>query len=169
MKSLTEGQLQFDFRGDDATKYDEWSFYRAQFEKSCNGNKAVDIIFVDDSVTWLIEVKDYRCHLRTKPSDLADEVALKVRDTLAGIVAAKLNANDAAEKQLARCALQKTRLRVVLHLEQPTNPSKLFRTVADPAKLQQKLKQKIKAIDPHPLVIDRHGLHRSMNWTVKGI
>lgn len=169
MKSLTEGQLQFDFRGDDATKYDEWSFYRAEFEKSCNGNKAVDIIFVDDSETWLIEVKDYRYYPRTKSIDLAEEVALKVRDTLAGIVAAKLNANDAAEKQLARCALQKTRLRVVLHLEQPTNSSKLFPRVVDPAKLQQKLKQKIKAIDPHPLVIDRHGLHRSMNWTVKGI
>ncbi|BCX80579.1 hypothetical protein MIT9_P0153 [Methylomarinovum caldicuralii] len=169
MTSLTEGRLQFDFDGDDATKYDEWSFYRAQFEKICNGNKAVDFIFVDGDETWLIEVKDYRRHPTIKTIDLADEIALKVRDTLAGIVAAKLNANEAAEKNLARRALQKRRLRVVLHLEQPTNRSKLFPTAADPAKLQQKLKQKIGAIDPHPLVVNRHRLHRTMNWTVTGI
>ena len=32
-----------------------------------------------------MEVKDYRANRRTKAIDLADEIALKVRDTLAGL------------------------------------------------------------------------------------
>jgi len=169
MSGLKEDTLRFEFTNDNAGKYDDWSFYQNQFKNSCEGNKAVDFVYVDNDQTWLIEVKDYRRHRRTKPSDLADEVALKVRDTLAGLVAAKLNANDNAERQLARRALQKARLRIVLHLEQPKNPSKLFPKLADPATLLLKLKQKVKAIDPHPCVVDRQSLHPAMTWTVKGI
>ena len=49
--------------------------------------------------TCLIEVKDYRFHPRTKPIPLCDEVALKVRDTLAGLAAARVNVNVPLEQQ----------------------------------------------------------------------
>lgn len=102
---ITEGVLNFDFQTDDGallSKYDEWRFYRHHFCKIAEGIKAVDFIYIDKSqrCTWLIEVKDYR-HPQTekiKPSELADAVALKVRDTLAGLVAAKYNAIDVNEK-----------------------------------------------------------------------
>ena len=169
MRRFDEGGLRFEFDGDEAGKYDEWRFYQRRFKDSCNGNKAVDFVYVEADRTWLIEVKDYRQHLRTKPGDLADEVAIKVRDTLAGLAAAKLNADDQDERRLARHALQKSKLRVVLHLEQPANPSKLFLRIVDPSKLKQKLKQKLKAIDPHPCVVDRNSLRPEMNWTVESI
>ncbi len=51
---------------------------------------------------------------------------MKARDSLAALVAAKANANDADEKAMAVAALRCPRLRVVLHLEQPAKHSGSF-------------------------------------------
>ena len=159
MPTISEGQLKFEFPDDwQSSKFDEWRFYLRHFQKVCGGTKAIDIVAVEPGVCfWSIEVKDYRQHRRTKTIDIADEIALKVRDSLSGIVAASVNANDADERQIAGEALRCQRLRIVLHLEQPTKHSKLFPRAIDPAKVQQKLKQLVKAIDPHPSVLERVG------------
>ncbi|MCY4638512.1 MAG: hypothetical protein OXG04_29100 [Acidobacteria bacterium] len=169
MPRLQEGRLTFDFPADGAevSRYDDWGFYRRQFEQVCGGAKAVDFIFVETRRTWLIEVKDYHCHPRSKVAELADEVAAKIRDTLAGLAACRCNANDATEQRIAERALSTQSLGVVLHLEQPATPSRLRPRVADPADLTQKLKQLLKPVDPHPRVVDRHSLHPSMRWTVE--
>ena len=96
--------LNFDFPDDwQVSKYDDWSFYRNRFARMWNGIKSLDLLAIDtDKTTWLIEVKDYRINQRTKPSDLGEEVAHKVFDTLAAIIPAKINAANSDEKQLAR-------------------------------------------------------------------
>ena len=167
--TLTEGSLTFDFADvDSATKYDDWSFYRNQFNSAFGGTKAVDLILVKNDKTVLIEVKDYRQHRRTKTIELGDEVAQKVRDTLAGLVAAKCNANDANERRFARQALAKQQLSVVLHLEQPAVRSRLFGKPIDTTNLQLKLKQKLKPVDAHPEVVCQRTLRPAMDWTVRG-
>src|SRR2546425_1163608 len=95
MPSITEGALTFQFPdGWQATKFDDWRFYRNQFQKVC-GAKAIDMLVIaSDHCMWVIEVKDYRVHPRTKTIALPDEVACKVRDSLAALVAARVNAND---------------------------------------------------------------------------
>ncbi len=165
---ITEGQLQFTFPDDTvATQYDEWEFYRKRFNSAFGGTKAVDILHVDaDKTAWLIEVKDYRVNRRTKPSDLGDEIAIKVRDTLAGMVAARFQANNSAEQQAAKRVLQAQRLKIVLHLEQPQKPSKLFPQVVKPADIKQRLKTLLKSVDSHPIVVNQHTLKTTMNWTV---
>lgn len=169
MVVINEGSLTFSFPAEaDATKYDEWSFYRNQFNNAFGGTKAIDLIYIDTDQTWLIEIKDYRANRRIKTIDLGDEIALKVRDTLAGLAAGKCNASDPDEKRLARLALKRNKLRVVLHIEQPRKPSKLFPKVVDPSKLIMKLKQKVGAVDAHPAVVDQHSLKANMNWTVTG-
>jgi len=86
-RSLVEGELKFTFGENcQASKYDEWSFYRNQFQNICGGSKAVDIICLNDCIIWLIEVKDYRVFQRTKPIDIGDEIAIKVRDTLLDLI-----------------------------------------------------------------------------------
>ncbi|MCE8012941.1 hypothetical protein [Billgrantia desiderata] len=168
--TLTEQQLAFTFAdGVEASQYDDWSFYRNQFIAVCGGTKAVDFVCLDEDQVWLIEVKDYRQHRRTKAIDLGDEVADKVRDTLAGLVAAGCNANDAEEQRLAGLALRRSRLRVVLHLEQPLNPSRLFPLAVKPDTVLMKLKQRLKAVDPHPRIVDQQSLTADMPWTVTGI
>jgi hypothetical protein len=167
MPEIIEGRLTFSFPIDwQASKFDEWSFYRNQFQQVCGGAKAVDILAVEPRVClWKIEVKDYRQHRRTKTLDLAVEIAEKVRDSLAALVAAHANANDSDEKAMAVTALRCPRLRVVLHLEQPAKHSTLFPRAIDPANVRQRLKQLIKAIDPHPLVIET-GRMNGVAWTV---
>ena len=67
---------------------------------------------------------------------------------------------------MAGAALRCPRLRVVLHLEQPVRPSTLFPRAIDPANIQLRLKQLIKAIDPHPLVTEIANM-RGVAWTVQ--
>ncbi len=166
---ITEDRLSFSFPHKiQATKYDDWSFYRNQFNAAFGGTKATDIIAIDGDTTWLVEIKDYRQHRRTKPIDLGDEIATKIRDTLAGLTAAQCNANNKDEKQFARSALKTKKLRIVLHLEQPLKHSRLFPRVINPVAVQQKIKQKLKAIDAHPKVVDQHNMTSDMNWTVQG-
>lgn len=160
---IIEGQLTFSFTEPNATKYDEWSFYRNQFNAVCGGTKAVDLLYLEQQNFWLIEIKDYRQHTRTKTIDLADEIALKVRDTLAGLVAAQVNANEQIERDFAKKALKKKRIRVVLHLEQPIHTSRLFPRAINPAGVKLKLRQKVRAIDTHPLVVDQKN---KMLWSV---
>lgn len=169
MAVLSEGHLQFIFGSSClAEKYDEWSFYRNQFQSTCSGVKAVDMICVSNNTSWLIEIKDYRQHKRTKPQDLGDEVAIKVRDTLAGLVAAKMNANDSSEQDFAKKAIQSKAIKVVLHLEQPQKHSKLFPRAIDPAAVKQSLKRQLRAIDAHPSIVNINTLSAAMEWTVTG-
>ena len=167
MPSVSEGALTFHFPdGWQATKFDTWSFYRNQFQGVCGGAKAIDILAIDsDSCLWVIEVKDYRKQPRAKNIELTKEVAYKVRDSLAALVAASVNANDVGEKELSHAALACNRICVVLHLEQPERHSKLFPRVYNPANVKQSLKQLIKAIDPHPRVMGTGGLGNPA-WSV---
>ena len=169
MQEFVEGRLTFSFpKPLSAQQYDGWSFYRNQFTSAFGGAKAVDFICLDKDCAWLIEVKDYRLDRRTKPGELGEEVANKVRDTLAGLVAASCNANDEDERRFAAKVLKKNTLRVVLHIEQPEKHSKLFPRIVNPASLVMKLKQLLKAVDAHPLVVDQHSLTPAMRWNVEG-
>ena len=168
MPTVTEGKLRFTFPdGWNVSKYDDWLHYRNQLIKVCDGMKAIDVLALEPKgCCWLLEIKDYREHVRTKAIGLAEELAEKARDTLAGLVAAQFCANDDSEKNLARQALRSTRLRLVLHLEQPKSHSKLFPRVIDPAIVLQRLKQLVKAIDAHPLVVETATM-RNLPWSVR--
>jgi hypothetical protein len=167
MPAITEGKLTFTFpEGWQISKYDDWAHYREHFIKVCEGTKAMDIVALEPGACcWLLEVKDYREHRRTKTIDLADEVSEKVRDTVAGLVAAQFCANDADEKAFARKALRATGLRVVLHLEQPAKHSKLFPRAINPTNVRQRLKQLLKSIAPHPRVVEVAEM-AGIPWTV---
>ena len=156
MQRHVVGDLTFEFPvGWKASSYDNWSFYRNQFSRLRNGIKALDLLAVDPSTktAWLIEVKDYRNYQRTKPSDLGEEFAHKVFDTLAAIFPAKIHANDDDERRMALEVCTATGLRVVLHLEQPLRKTRLRPQAINPADLRQKIRQLLKPIDPHPLVL----------------
>jgi hypothetical protein len=101
MPSLTIEQLKFTFPDAwNISKYDDWSFYRNQFCRFLTGAKAVDLPAVcPEGILFLIEVKDYRLHRRTKDKviSLADEVTKKVLDTLAAMLPCRINGDDSTE------------------------------------------------------------------------
>ncbi len=145
-------------------RYDDWGYVRNQFNGTAGGCKAVDVIAKDDQdVLWFIEVKDYRYNRRTKVIDLADEVAIKVRDSMAGLVAAVGRA-EVPEKKKAGLLLRFERIRVALHLEQPKQHSKLFPRPVDPVSLRQKLRTRIKPIDPHPVITSTEAPYPGIQW-----
>ena len=179
MTQIKTGDLTFTFaQGATVAEYDDWKFYRKQFIKAFNGPKAVDLIYVGDQETWLIEVKDYRRHRFTKLIELkgkhhhlksiglGEKIAFKVRDTLAGLVAAKCYASDPDEKHIAKKALSRDKLRVVLHLEQSEKHSRLFPEAINPQNMELKLRQLLKAVDAHPKVVNQST--SAMPWRVRG-
>lgn len=171
MPTVEEGNLRFDFPADwEVAKLDDWNFYRSHFQKVCTGTKAVDILAMEpgDACAWYIEIKGYRRHVRSKTSQVADEVACKVRDSLALLAAARVHANDDIEKAQAHRALRCRSIRVVLHLEQPVKPSRLFPRNIDLANTQQRLRQVVKAVDPHALARETH-LMSGCGWSVRSV
>ena len=164
---LIEGNLLFDFPDDwQCTKFDDWIFYTNQFQRIPH-LKGVDFLTLDtNNCIWFIEVKDYRQHPRTKPIELADEITQKVINTLAALLPAKVNANEEQERLLASRILRAQRIRVILHLEQPLQHSRLFPKAIDLANVTHQLRQKLKAIDPHPKVVDTNDM-RNILWNVR--
>ncbi len=172
MKRLQEARLACDFPDDwHVTKYDDWPFYQNQFRNCCKGCKGMDFLGFEPSAgtLWMVELKDYRQFQRTKDDKISlwDEVAVKARDTLAGLFAAKVEVG-CNDHGFALLSFSATKLRVVLHLEQPRTHSKLFPRVYNLADVQQKLKQIVKPIDAHPRVVELLNMDH-VPWTATAI
>lgn len=147
-------------------RWDDTAFVRNSFCNLGGGSRSCDLVaFEDDGdELWLIEVKDYRVHQRTKTLPLHDEVAAKVRDTLAALWAAQVNASG-DEQKFARLAKRRSCIRAVLHLE-TRQTSRLMPGTKHAADIKMALKRALKAIDPHP-VVSSVGSMGSVRWTVR--
>lgn len=193
---ITEDKQQFDFPNDWnplPCELDDWAYYRRQYSRyfnkvnpicgncngvilcaSCNhkntfGVKAMDIAAIDSSrIAWLIEIKDYRFHQRTKAIDLADEIAIKVRDSLAMILAAVTQANIASEQTMAKAISRAKKICVVAHIEQSLSPTRLRPRAIDLIAMRDKLRQLLHFLDPHVLVVESSRM-QNLPWTVSRI
>lgn len=168
-----EGRIAFDFPNGWLIARPEASAYYSKhfqhFAPHNAGNKETDFLAWEPSEKqlWLMEVKDYRAHPRTKMQDLADEVVLKARDTLALLRAAQAQdpgQSDVIRDFAAKSAKAKS-IRIVLHCALPKRPSKLFPGVKDAANLQAKLRERVRAVDPHAHVTG-NGNSGSVPWSV---
>ncbi len=152
-----------------AKKYDALPYYVNHAQSFASGLKAVDIAAIEPGnspVLWLVELKDYRLQKRTKPSDLFDEVAQKVRDTLAGLKIISTRSNDVTEAEFAQLACSARSIKVMLHLEQPNRHSKLFPQIIDPKIAKQAMKSKMRAVDAHPIIGNAATLDSKVTWTI---
>ncbi|GGN46070.1 hypothetical protein [Deinococcus daejeonensis] len=173
MTMLDVDGLSFTFPDDwDVSKFDDWAFCK-RFQNIVPKTGAVDLMAIspayDDGTPitlWLIEVKDYRQHLRENPSTLDVVIAEKVRGTLAALLPAKLDAHDAGHRRVAGKALNSKRIRILLHLEQPAVRSAYVpnRSAINRANVLADLKTRVRSIDPHPRIVDR--TTPDLPWTV---
>ena len=165
IKSLSTFTFSFTAAIADAQIYDKWGHYTAVWNGPTapnGGQKAVDVVAVEigspPARCWLIEGKDFRVITNPpKPSNiggLAQLVADKVQDSIAGLDDAALNATTPIEKALAALAVSATVKRVVLHLEPHVGPHSALFPTAFRASVFQKLKQLVRSIDPNPLVLN---------------
>ena len=155
--------------------YDLWQHYAIVWRARSANQKAVDVVAVDgtppQSIAWLIEAKDFRVITRPpKPSNvagLAQLVADKVNDTIAGLAHAQSNAAVPVERQLATDALASSATRIVLHLEPHTGRHTALFPAGFAASVLQKLRMLVSAIDPNPLVLNiSHTPKAGVPWTV---
>jgi len=170
MTEIIDGK-RFSFpQGWQVLKYDDSAFHRRQFQSFAGGSKAVDAVAVTDKHTvWLIEVKDYRRQRRGKPGSVFDEVAAKVRATLAGLATARVRANNDNERGFAEQAMRSDNIRIVLHLDQPCHPSRLFKHVVDPSTATKSLQRAVRAVDPHAICYGCGVNTGNLPWTVECI
>ena len=168
MPKMTEDKLTFEFPNNwRAIKYDETTFYQKHFQKLAN-SKAVDFVACEiggNDELWLIELKDYRIHPRTKAGDLFLEIASKVRDTLASLYLAQRK-EEVDVYDFVKIASEKKRIRIVLHLEQPQKPSKLYPLVVERDNTQIKLRQQVQVVDRHAIVCELAKMPSQCKWTV---
>lgn len=166
---ITEGDLVFTFPdGWIALQYDATAYYVNRFQGLAH-SKGIDIIALSPgpaSQLWLIEIKDYRAQARTKTIDIFDEVALKVRDSLAGLYAAGHCPDDSVLRTFARAIAPDVPVRVVLHLEQTNKPSRLRPGVTERQNHRLKLRQKVKAVDKRAHVCEIASQHADVRWAV---
>lgn len=168
MPDIVVDRFAFDFPpGWTLLKYEDCTYFRKHFNDLAS-SKALDLLALapQHSELWMVEIKDYRRHRRTKPGNLFTEIAHKVRDTLAGLAAARVAANDHQSRSFAADAMRADRFRVVFLLEQPQKPSKLFPQVVDPATGSTALRKALRAVDPHPFFGNASDLTAKTAWTV---
>lgn len=107
-----------------AVKWDDHEAYRRQIAH-LEGATAVDLLgLVDETDVWLVEVKDLRGHRienrrRVSSGRLAEEIAGKIRDTLAGVLWAVGRSADATVARVASAIVGRDRrVCAVLWLEE---------------------------------------------------
>lgn len=167
MCRIVEGALEFIFPdGWQAEKLDDSGFYRKHFQSFAD-SKSVDVAVIPpgQAELWLVEVKDYRTHPRSKMLDVFQEIATKVRDSLALLYLAK-SKPESALHGFAQMAAATLKIRVALHLEQPAKPSKLYPPVVQRNNAQLKLAQAVRVVDPHPLFCEMSSMPPSCPWAV---
>lgn len=158
--TIDEGFLRFRF--DDrwiVIKYDDHRDYREKIGRLAD-TKAIDFATVlDSSNLFFIEVKDFRGYRiqnrqRVRDGDLAIEVAQKVRDTIAGIVAAHHRGNTEEWNQFINCLTNlRHPARVVLWLEDDLPPGPKGRRPNQASVLIDRLKQHLRWLTPRVMVV----------------
>lgn len=164
--NIQEKNLLFCFECD-AIKFDDSQYYRDRFYKIQNGIRAVDIVAVNGSIGYLIEIKDYR-HPDTKdlkPNKLIEAIVNKVISTLSAMLPMKNNANISEEKNIAESFSKTSQIRVVLHIEIPPPRRTLKQSCYSFQEIQTILKRKLKPIDAHPEIVSQKNL-KCLPWTV---
>lgn len=129
---MREGHLDFDFGGSwTVLKYDEdGGFYKTKMEKNVKPTKAVDFLCIPrgQQPLLIMEAKDFSLGVphKEKFNNVPVVVAIKARDTVAGIIGGSHCASDAGERAIFTDSRRKldTPPRVVFFFSDLDNPAR---------------------------------------------
>lgn len=167
--TLREEDLDFSFDASwkICSHWDQEAVYSA-LKDHVSGSAGVDFVALRSGALYLIEVKDYRSFERRRATretlmddgrPLADIVAAKVRDTVAGLVGAARMGRDPMLRACAESMLGREQLWVVLWIEHAdVDPVRTKRakigTMVNPL---PNLKKRCRWLTPHVAVCSRRG------------
>lgn len=151
MTVIEEGNLEFTFGPTwRVHKYDEnGAYYKSQFESKLRPTKAIDFLcFHDDSALLMLEVKDFSLGVPNleKVDRLPWTVAIKARDTIAGIIGGSNQASNPHDRLFFRDSHRrlKTPPRVLFLYEDLAVPSR-----QDPRRTMNKRDVLLKQLREH--------------------
>lgn len=101
-------------RGWQTAIFDEWPQFVATTDI---GLKGCDVLALDGTDLWIIEMKDYTYDGAKQPQDLHTTVGLKAAGTMAVLFALTRNAADSPAKDFALKCSSSTRIHLALHIE----------------------------------------------------
>lgn len=141
-----------------AVQWDETQAFRKGIQRLQN-TKAVDLIAMRPDVVGLIEVKDFRHDPKTDwprvtSGSLVEEVAHKVRDTLAGILAAA-RPDAATWDPWVDCLRKQRDLKVIVWLERPNDYYGDPRRADELQHFRDKLKQRLSWLTSNIFIASR--------------
>lgn len=154
-----EGSLQFSFDDQwNVIKYDKESDYREKIQKIAK-TEAVDFLGIRESELYFLEVKgfrDYRIETqrRLTSGELVLEVAQKVRDTIAGVIAANRTSSEPQKWHSFTQHLSNPSrpIRVVLWLEYDLPAYQKARSKVEASVHSQQLKKAVKWLTPYAFI-----------------
>jgi hypothetical protein len=165
MPSFDEQHQKFTFddgRWSVVRQYDKHPDYLQKIRK-LTGTKAVDFVGLqdgEDGVLYWIEVKEFRGYRiqnkqRLSDGELAQEVAEKVRDSLAGVVGAyqTTSAESDVWRPFVRALWRKAAIRVLLWLEEDNMPRPRGRRDNAAQVLSEEIKKKLKWLTARVFVV----------------
>lgn len=161
---IKEEKLQFAF-GDSwsVQEYDGHGDYLEKIQK-LSGSKAVDIVgLVCQGACFFIEIKDFRNYRiqnkkRIADGELAEEVAMKVRDSVGGLIGAhRMSSDPSVWEPFARALASRSRqLKVALWVEEDRagkNPRKWKNSAKV---LGNAIKKHVRWLTTKILVVNQH-------------
>ena len=165
---IQEGKLKFEFAFK-AIKLDDSLYYRNSFIKIQKGLKAVDILAVDTTRSYLIEVKDYT-HPNTKqlePSKLIEDIVKKVVCSLAMLLPMREKSTDILEQEIIKEFLEKKEFIIAFHIELPPKRRTLKQSNYDLVDIRKRLKDKLKSIaDGQNIKVVLKNNLKNLPWSV---
>jgi len=186
--TIIEQRLRFDFGSTwEVEKFDEHTVYRDGIERlkepivcgHCRtsrdvGTKAVDFIGRHQDRLYLLEVKDFHGHgvenRKRLREQLAIEVALKVRDTLAALVGALhfCRPRSLTLRPLAEQVLRNPP-KVLVWLEMDPFPARLEQRGDPTLDLRNALRQSLRWLNPDVWVVNHATVWPALDLTVSRI
>jgi len=169
MPVIVEDNLEFSFPNTfEAFKLDNVQYYLSHLQSKFGGSKSVDFVCYEKNGprAYLIEVKDYSVHARTKSVPIENEISLKVRDSLWILSAIANQSGDQNISAKAREFHRKTSVSVYLHLEQP-HTLRAFHPIISETNLTIALNKILKKISGKTRISNTRT--QGLPWTVRRI
>ncbi|MCB1190099.1 MAG: hypothetical protein H7A23_14440 [Leptospiraceae bacterium] len=171
--TIKEDNISLEFSGQ-MIKYDDTNFYRKHIV-ICHETKAIDILALEKSPLFMIEIKDFRNYRienkeRINNGDLAIEFAHKIRDTIAGLYGAFRSNNEELEIFYSYLFCGKHHsIKAILLMEedQAQNIYENKRRKILHRELKTKIEQQLGFFSVHSFVINILELNtKNWDWTV---
>lgn len=144
--------------------FDEWPQYKKAASEL--GLRGCDVLCLDDTTLWIVEMKDYTYPGASQPSDLDRIVGEKAAGTMALLYALQRNPSESDAQKFARACKDVTRIHLAMHIEVKDGGRKAKQVGPLLMPLKNKLRKMQMALGiSKSFVTSTHAPNSAVGWT----